>query len=232
MGNSLLEPGRAFWVDKKTYAPSKAGIGMAITFELTYLERHEDLLGVQKGQWLEAFLAKFSHPNLVKHFGYCLEDKELFLMYKIMQNGSLDSNLSTNLVCHNEIRDMTGYNHPSVLLSDLWVPEYNGNVDSLTVKSDVYGFGVVLVQILTGRRAHDRSQPSPESNLVSWVRPFLGNVTKHKMIMDAHLEGEYPSRGASQVALLARSCLVYDPELRPSMEEVLKVLKKVRSWRC
>ncbi|KAK2969459.1 hypothetical protein RJ640_011356 [Escallonia rubra] len=196
MGYSLLEPGRAFWVNEKTYAPSKAGIGMAITFEL--LERHEDLLGVQKGQDFNAKLIGFG----------------------------------IDLVCHNEIRDMAGYNNPNVLFSDLWVPEYNGNVDSLTVNSDVYGFGVVLVQILTGRQAHDRSRPFPERNLVSWVRPFLGNVRKHKMIMDARLEDGYPSRGASQVALLARSCLVHDPELRPSMEEVLEVLKNVRSWRC
>ncbi|KAK2996048.1 hypothetical protein RJ640_029596 [Escallonia rubra] len=44
--------------------------------------------------------------------------------------------------------------------------------------------------------------------------------------MDARLKDEYPSRGAFQVALLAQSCLAYDPKVRPSMEEVLEVLKK------
>ncbi|KAI3760507.1 hypothetical protein L1987_50902 [Smallanthus sonchifolius] len=41
------------------------------------------------------FLSKFGHPNVVKILGYCFEDEKLFLVYKFMENGSLDSHLFT-----------------------------------------------------------------------------------------------------------------------------------------
>ncbi|KAI3806429.1 hypothetical protein L1987_22334 [Smallanthus sonchifolius] len=41
------------------------------------------------------FLRNYSHPNLVKVLGYCFEDGQLFLIYEFMENGSLDSHLST-----------------------------------------------------------------------------------------------------------------------------------------
>ncbi|MBA0728682.1 hypothetical protein Golax_001562, partial [Gossypium laxum] len=39
----------------------------------------------------------------------------------------------------------------------------------LTARSDVYGFGVVLLEMLLGRRAMDKSRPSREHNLVEWA---------------------------------------------------------------
>jgi hypothetical protein len=39
----------------------------------------------------------------------------------------------------------------------------------LLVKSDVYSYGVVLLELLTGRRLVDMSQPSVQENLVTWV---------------------------------------------------------------
>lgn len=40
----------------------------------------------------------------------------------------------------------------------------------LLVKSDVYSYGVVLLELLTGRKPVDMTQPSGEENLVTWVR--------------------------------------------------------------
>ncbi|KAK3031201.1 hypothetical protein RJ639_035358 [Escallonia herrerae] len=69
----------------------------------------------------------------------------------------------------------------------------NMDANAMTVKSDDYGFRVVLLQLLTGRGVYDRSRPSRESNMVSWVRPFLTDKRRHKLIMDARLKDEYPS---------------------------------------
>ncbi|KAL0431055.1 UNVERIFIED_CONTAM: putative serine/threonine-protein kinase PIX13, partial [Sesamum radiatum] len=45
----------------------------------------------------------------------------------------------------------------------------------LYVKSDVYGFGVVLLEMLTGLRALDTRRPSGQHNLVDWLKPLLSN---------------------------------------------------------
>lgn len=54
-------------------------------------------------------------------------------------------------------------------------PEYvrTGN---LTLKSDVFSFGVVLLELITGRRAIDTTRPHDEQNLVSWVSKLLQSL--------------------------------------------------------
>lgn len=47
-------------------------------------------------------------------------------------------------------------------------PEY-AMTGQLTVKSDIYSFGVVLLELITGRRAIDNSRTAGEQNLVAWV---------------------------------------------------------------
>lgn len=39
------------------------------------------------------YLGKFQHPNLVKLFGYCLENEHRLLVYEFMPRGSLESHL-------------------------------------------------------------------------------------------------------------------------------------------
>ncbi|PKA51911.1 Serine/threonine-protein kinase PBS1 [Apostasia shenzhenica] len=47
-------------------------------------------------------------------------------------------------------------------------PEY-AMTGQLTIKSDIYSFGVVLLELITGRRAIDTSKTAGEQNLVAWV---------------------------------------------------------------
>ena len=47
-------------------------------------------------------------------------------------------------------------------------PEY-AMTGQLTLKSDIYSFGVVLLEIITGRRAIDNTRVAGEQNLVAWV---------------------------------------------------------------
>ena len=96
----------------------------------------------------------------------------------------------------------------------------------LYVKSDVYGFGVVLVEILTGLRALDTNRPSGKHNLVDWVKPYLSERRKLKQIMDSRLEGKYPSKAVFHISQLALKCLAAEPKHRPSMKEVLEKLER------
>jgi len=48
-------------------------------------------------------------------------------------------------------------------------PEYASS-GKLTEKSDVFSFGVVLLELITGRKPVDASQPEGAESLVEWVR--------------------------------------------------------------
>ncbi|XP_068639222.1 probable serine/threonine-protein kinase PIX13 [Aristolochia californica] len=107
-------------------------------------------------------------------------------------------------------------------------PEYVAT-GHLYIKSDVYGFGVVLLEMLTGLRTLDTNRPSGQHNLVEYTKPFLSHRRKIAHIMDPRLEGQYPSKGAFQAAELTLKCLGSDPRSRPSMKEVQEALERIEA---
>ncbi|KQK00688.1 probable serine/threonine-protein kinase PIX13 isoform X2 [Brachypodium distachyon] len=107
-------------------------------------------------------------------------------------------------------------------------PEYVAT-GHLYVKSDVYGFGVVLLEVLTGLRALDTDRPSGQHNLVDWAKPHLADRRKLARLMDPRLEGQYSSRGAQRAAQLTLRCLAAEHTNRPSMKEVVAVLQEIES---
>ncbi|KAM7516023.1 hypothetical protein LguiA_005606 [Lonicera macranthoides] len=109
-------------------------------------------------------------------------------------------------------------------------PEYVAT-GHLYVKSDVYGFGVVLLEMLTGLRALDMKRPSEKHNLVEWAKPLLSQRKKLKTIMDTRIEGQYSSQAALQATHLTLKCLESEPKKRPGMNEVVDVLEKIEAIR-
>jgi hypothetical protein len=96
----------------------------------------------------------------------------------------------------------------------------------LTAKSDVYTFGVVLLEILAGRRAVDKSRASREQNLVEFARPGLRDPLRlARRIMDPALESRYPATAAQKAAAVAYQCLSGSPKNRPDMSTVVKELE-------
>ncbi|KAB2013648.1 hypothetical protein ES319_D09G169600v1 [Gossypium barbadense] len=106
-------------------------------------------------------------------------------------------------------------------------PEYLAT-GHLTAKSDIYSFGVVLLEMLSGRRAIDNNRPSGEHNLVDWAKPYLTNKRRIFRVLDTRLQGQYSLTRAQEAANLAHQCLAVEPKLRPSMDEVVTALEKLQ----
>uniref|UniRef100_A0A7N0RJ24 non-specific serine/threonine protein kinase n=1 Tax=Kalanchoe fedtschenkoi TaxID=63787 RepID=A0A7N0RJ24_KALFE len=106
-------------------------------------------------------------------------------------------------------------------------PEYLAT-GHLTAKSDIYSFGVVFLEMLSGRRAVDKNRPPGQHNLVEWAKPYLMNKRRMFRILDGRLDGQYSLDKAQKAATLALQCLTNDPRTRPTMDEVVATLEKLQ----
>lgn len=95
----------------------------------------------------------------------------------------------------------------------------------MTVKSDVYGFGVVLLELLTGQRSVDKNRPPRKQNLVEWARPSLTDPRKLSRLMDPSFGGQYSIQGAQKAAAVAYQCLSQNPKSRPHMSAIVETLE-------
>ncbi|XP_073118486.1 probable serine/threonine-protein kinase PBL7 [Henckelia pumila] len=107
-------------------------------------------------------------------------------------------------------------------------PEY-AMTGRLTVKANVYSYGVVLLEIITGRRAIDNSRAVGETNLVAWARPLFRDRRKFTQMTDPMLQGRYPVRSLYQALAVAAMCLQTDPDARPFMADVATVINYIAS---
>jgi hypothetical protein len=96
----------------------------------------------------------------------------------------------------------------------------------LTEKSNVYSFGVVLLERLTGRRSIDRKRIGQEQDLVDWARPHLRRGDERLgRIMDPGMKSRYSRHAALGVAAVADDCLQFMPNARLRMQTVVEELE-------
>lgn len=108
-------------------------------------------------------------------------------------------------------------------------PEYVAT-GHLTPKSDVYSYGVVLLELLSGRRALDEEKAGcVEEILADWVKPFLSDNRGVFRIMDTRLGGQYSKKGAQAAASLALQCLDAEPKNRPTMSYIVSALEQLQT---
>ncbi|KAM7508425.1 hypothetical protein LguiA_018878 [Lonicera macranthoides] len=102
-------------------------------------------------------------------------------------------------------------------------PEY-ASTGKLTTKSDVYSYGVVLLELLTGRVPVDTKRPPGEHVLVSWALPRLSNKDKVVEMVDPALHGQFSKKDLIQIAAIAAMCVQTEADYRPLMTDVVQSL--------
>nr|XP_043611761.1 probable receptor-like protein kinase At1g80640 [Erigeron canadensis] len=222
-------------------------------------------------------LSRVQHPNIINLLGYCVHNETKLLVYELMENGSLDSQLhgpasGSNLTWHCRMKIALDtargleYLHehckPSVIHRDLKTsnilldskfnakladfglavteganskniklsgtlgyvaPEYLLD-GKLTDKSDVYAFGVVLLELLLRRRPVEKLTSSECQSIVTWAMPQLTDRSKLPNAIDPVIRDTMDLKHLYQVAAVAVLCVQPEPSYRPLITDVLHSL--------
>ncbi|XP_019454230.1 PREDICTED: pto-interacting protein 1-like [Lupinus angustifolius] len=91
-------------------------------------------------------------------------------------------------------------------------------------KIDVYAFGVVLLELISGREPISSEPCKGEESLVLWAKPIIesGDV---KGLLDPNLEGKFDEAQMQRMVLAASLCITRAARLRPNLNQILKILK-------
>ncbi|XP_010528530.1 PREDICTED: serine/threonine-protein kinase At3g07070-like [Tarenaya hassleriana] len=105
-------------------------------------------------------------------------------------------------------------------------PEYfqHGKISD---KTDVYAFGVVLLELLTGRKPIEAKRPSGEENLVVWAKPLLHRgMEAIEELLDPRVKfTRKNSVQINRVIRAAAACVTNEESRRPGMEEIVSILR-------
>ncbi|KAG6791265.1 hypothetical protein POTOM_000378 [Populus tomentosa] len=208
------------------------------------------------------WLTKIQHQNIISLLGYCLHGETRFLVYEMMQNGSLESQLhgpthgsaltwhlrmkiavdvaslyliqlsdfglavTSGIQSKNiELSGTLGYVAPEYLLDASIIASAKCNVvGKLTDKSDVYAFGVVLLELLIGRKPVEQTSPDQCQSIVSWAMPQFTDRSKLPNIVDPVIKDTMDLKHLYQVAAVAVLCVQQEPSYRPLITDVLHSL--------
>ncbi|CAL9752801.1 unnamed protein product [Musa acuminata subsp. burmannicoides] len=106
--------------------------------------------------------------------------------------------------------------------------DQSGHLDA---KTDVYAFGMVLLQMLTGRKVFDPDRPCAERHLAQFAKPHLSSDAKElASLMDPKLNGSIHRRPL-RLARIIEACIDKEHKLRPTMNDVVKALEKIDAIR-
>ncbi|CAN1295541.1 LysM domain receptor-like kinase 3 [Linum perenne] len=178
-------------------------------------------------------LCKIHHINVVELLGYASDDDHFFLVYEYVRNGSLSDHLHEPLLKGNNqtkkvadfglaklVERSSSEDHELIATRLVGTPGYlpPESVKELQVtsKTDVFGFGVVLAELITGKRAlvRDHKEPSRLKSLITtmaeiaqWClseeaanRPEMRDVVGPlAQIVTSSVEWEASAGGDSQV---------------------------------
>ncbi|KAL8215916.1 hypothetical protein R6Q57_022753 [Mikania cordata] len=113
-----------------------------------------------------------------------------------------------------------------------YLPPESINEMQTTSKTDVFAFGVVLAELITGQQAlaRDKQEPNKLKSLVSVIRAIFQDQDSAAALeaqIDDNLNGSYPIEEIFKMAETAFLCLSEDPITRPEMRDVVTILGQI-----
>ncbi|KAL9682254.1 hypothetical protein QQ045_014049 [Rhodiola kirilowii] len=104
-------------------------------------------------------------------------------------------------------------------------PEYLSTGKS-SEKTDVFGYGVMLLELITGQRAFDLARLANDDDvmLLDWVKGLLKDK-RLETLVDADMQGNYDDDEVEQLIQVALLCTQGTPTERPKMSDVVRMLE-------
>ncbi|KAL2903508.1 Proline-rich receptor-like protein kinase PERK3, partial [Bienertia sinuspersici] len=179
-------------------------------------------------------ISNLKHPNIVSLKGYCIFFRERLLVYEYVPNKTLEHHL------HGNGQEFLWEKRMNLALSLAEVhtccsyvdPDYHTS-EHLTMKSDVFAFGIVLLELITGRKAITEIG----QHITNWVCSHICTIwplIKEAVlagnfdgIVDEKLGATYDHGQLNCMLICAATCVHNLSHERPTMRQVAQVLNRV-----
>ncbi|OMP07824.1 hypothetical protein CCACVL1_01218 [Corchorus capsularis] len=93
---------------------------------------------------------------------------------------------------------------------------------------DVYSFGILLLELLTGRKPIEKLPGGVKRTITEWAEPLIAKG-RFRDLVDPRLRGNFDENQLKQAINVAALCVQNEPEKRPNMKEVVGMLKGYES---
>eukprot|EP01018_Ginkgo_biloba_P005931 Gb_25586 [translate_table: standard] len=89
---------------------------------------------------------------------------------------------------------------------------------------DLYSFGILLLELVSGRKPIEKLGPDLKRTIAEWVAPLVSEG-RYDKLADPKLQGKYKIEELKRVVDVATACAQSAPEKRPTMQDVVDFLK-------
>ncbi|KAH0897564.1 hypothetical protein HID58_047132 [Brassica napus] len=167
-------------------------------------------------------LAKVQHRNVVNLWGYCTHGDDKLLVYEYVANESLDK------VLFSKFSFLLIFSFVSRLVCTLaygyMAPEYVMH-GVLSVKADVFSFGVVVLELISGQKNSSFSMRHPDQTLLEWAYKLYKKGRTNE-ILDQEIAASADPEQVRLCVQIGLLCVQGDPHQRPAMRRIAMLLTR------